>query len=728
MPSTAWAGTEDTAPAAGADGLLDPGAFPSSALLAVRADYPTARWNLDRAVGAAPGSGAGEGTGVTLRYHFVEGPLPYGSDDHGPFGNRTHEFRPLTAAERAVVERALAEWARVADIRFVPTDDPLAAKTLTFGAYRGADAGWAAFGVLPTAEVATAPDGTVASVSFHPLSGDVWFNRLAIDGAGDGALYRLALHEIGHALGLGHADDDPLLPAAARSRAYTVMSYAEPANLVFPVAVPVEGAAASARYEPLPGTLGVLDVRAAQILYGPNRATGAGDDVYRWAADRPIRDTLWDAGGSDLLDASNQSLPSLIDLRPGRLSSIGIRDTEAERRLGLPEEIAWAPTPAYDGRGNVGIAPDSWIEAARGGPAADGITGNARANRLEGGAGDDTLEGGGGNDLLLGGAGYDTARFAGPRSAYRVEREGERTRVTDLAGAEGTDTLEGVEALRFADGGAAASPAARLLVHHPTGAVVAWDWRAGGDGFFWAGQPGPGTAVPDLVRDGPDDPVRLLLRRPDGSHALAPLERPDAAGPALPLPEGAAVLAVADLAGDGGEELLVLDATRKLRLLEPGTGRLTDLFDLQPGISVAGTGDLDGSGHADILFRIEASGALFRWTGTGFADLLEIAPSSGWRLAGIGQLAGSAADDLLLEHAPSGALVAWDATRGADGFTPGFTLTAGWDVAAVADLDGDGGAEILVREAAGGQALAWTGERFIDFGGVLAGVELVGIL
>ena len=72
--------------------------------------------------------------------------------------------------------------------------------------------------------------------------------------------------------------------------------------------------------------------------------------------------------------------------------------------------------------------------------------------------------------------------------------------------------------------------------------------------------------------------------------------------------------------------------------------------------------------------------------------------------------------------------MAWDATRGADGFTPGFTLTDGWDVAAVADLDGDGGAEILVREAAGGQALAWTGERFIDFGGVLAGVELVGIL
>ncbi|HWS74147.1 MAG TPA: hypothetical protein VN324_03295, partial [Quisquiliibacterium sp.] len=84
------------------------------------------------------------------------------------------------------------------------------------------------------------------------------------------------------------------------------------------------------------------------------------------------------------------------------------------------------------------------------------LVGTAAGDQLSGQAGDDRLQGLGGNDTLLGGTGIDTALYAGYRSGYRVEspRLGVWT-VTDLQAAdgnEGTDTLSGIEKLRFADG------------------------------------------------------------------------------------------------------------------------------------------------------------------------------------------------------------------------------------------------------------------------------------
>ena len=82
----------------------------------------------------------------------------------------------------------------------------------------------------------------------------------------------------------------------------------------------------------------------------------------------------------------------------------------------------------------------------------DNLVGNLLANTLRGGSGNDVLVGAGGNDTLDGGAGMDTAVFTGLRSAYDVTVRGSTVLVTDLtAGRDGTDTLTGVERLRFAD-------------------------------------------------------------------------------------------------------------------------------------------------------------------------------------------------------------------------------------------------------------------------------------
>jgi Ca2+-binding RTX toxin-like protein len=80
----------------------------------------------------------------------------------------------------------------------------------------------------------------------------------------------------------------------------------------------------------------------------------------------------------------------------------------------------------------------------------DTIFGGIGDDRLEGGLGDDLLNGGAGNDLGFGGAGFDTAAFAGLRSAYTVGFTSDgRIRVQ---GADGLDFLDGIERLSFADG------------------------------------------------------------------------------------------------------------------------------------------------------------------------------------------------------------------------------------------------------------------------------------
>jgi len=94
---------------------------------------------------------------------------------------------------------------------------------------------------------------------------------------------------------------------------------------------------------------------------------------------------------------------------------------------------------------------------------------------------------------------------------------------------------------------------------------------------------------------------------------------------------------------------------------------------------------------------------------------------------GLGNFLGDGADDLLLFNTQTRALVFWNPGDGSAGFRDFVVLPAGWEVAGVGDVDGDGRDDPVIRNTAGGQALYWTGSRFGDLGGVLDGVELLGI-
>lgn len=102
----------------------------------------------------------------------------------------------------------------------------------------------------------------------------------------------------------------------------------------------------------------------------------------------------------------------------------------------------------------------NWISASitnddmptsAGGAGNDTLIGGIGADTISGGAGDDVLTGAAGDDLLDGGTGFDTAAYAGIRSAYSIVKTNAGLAVTDKNGAEGRDLLMSIEQLKFSD-------------------------------------------------------------------------------------------------------------------------------------------------------------------------------------------------------------------------------------------------------------------------------------
>jgi Ca2+-binding RTX toxin-like protein len=301
-----------------------------------------------------------------------------------------------------------------------------------FEVRNGAVAGDIAFGSTPFDD-----QGLYGFVSDFPnpddlgetpsTAGDMWTNTSNPDQfiTGVGPVFghtswNTYLHELGHAIGLRHPNEAPNDPAT--NGQFTVMSY-----------VPHPSVA----NEPLVDqgfslTPMVWDIQAIQELYGVNTSTRAADTVYfgdgslptqnnqpelayQYGANnmmvtgadntaRPVLLSIWDAGGTDLIDASDVDASSNINLAPGEYSTIG----SVENNIGLATAVV------RDGQ------TINFIENAWGGARDDTIHGNATENELRGHGGNDSLHGMEGNDTLLGGDGNDT-----------------------LQGGQGDDTLDG---------------------------------------------------------------------------------------------------------------------------------------------------------------------------------------------------------------------------------------------------------------------------------------------
>ncbi|AXS41375.1 M10 family metallopeptidase [Breoghania sp. L-A4] len=334
---------------------------------------------------------------------------------------------------------------------------------------------------LGTAQVADFPGNYITGPSGD--NGDVWF------GSYSGYIYRTPvagnyawhthLHEIGHALGLKHGQENSgagPTPAAYDSMEYSVMTYRSYVN------DPLIGGYSNETYGYAQSYM-MADIAALQHMYGADFTTNSGDTVYKWnpnsgdtlvngavaidAGGNRIFATVWDGGGTDTYDLSSYTTALMLDLRPG------------EHSVFSAVQLAYLGDGNYS-RGNIFNALQyqsdtrSLIENAIGGSGDDTITGNAANNTLQGGngadmlyggLGNDTLEGGAGADLLDGQGGWDMASYAGSSAAVTVnlgdgltetggDAEGDQLlRIEHLEGSVFHDTLIGNAGINYLYGG-----------------------------------------------------------------------------------------------------------------------------------------------------------------------------------------------------------------------------------------------------------------------------------
>lgn len=317
------------------------------------------------------------------------------------------------------------------------------------------DAGEAGADIVYTLDNTEANDGSLA-YAYYPgpgvfydfeqygtEGGDVFMNFSARQNitssfapGSDG--FMTVIHELGHALGLKHpfetAPGRPMISDLDQTLVrdvdwFSIMSYDD------------QYADDLERWDP--ATPMVLDVLALQYLYGRNTTTNAGDTTFDLVS-RDYYYTLWDAGGQDRVDASDQSegwiiaLPflqvsDLVETRSG--FAMPAAQLNEELVESTPTEIVW-------------LMGD--MEHAVGSNHADILAGNHLNNRLLGGDGDDELEGNAGDDHLDGGPGLDLARYFGDRSSFTMTIAPDAITIEDRrTDGMGTDSLSRIERVEF---------------------------------------------------------------------------------------------------------------------------------------------------------------------------------------------------------------------------------------------------------------------------------------
>ena len=361
---------------------------------------------------------------TTISYSFPRGD---GSSAPYSYPDDVGEITPIafSSKQQEDIRAALDEIEKYINVKFVEViEDEENVGTIRFAMNTITDeAGNYREGIAATAD----------PISTEPRGGDVWFNKWFVLADFSSGLVPMWLHgsetpgsqtaigdvtilyhEIFHALGVEHPNDNPdnPFPAEINYREYSVMAGEWS----------VDGASTyivDGKEYAIASTPMAYDIAALQYLYGANLKHNSGDTIYTFDPNTPEIKLIWDGAGIDTLNFTNFSGSSSINLNGGSYSTV--------------------PFNGWSLKNNISIAFDAVIENVITGSGADVIVGNSSNNVITGGAGGDTIDGA---------EGVDTAVYPENFGEISLVKSGV---VWNITSGTDQDALSNIERLKFND-------------------------------------------------------------------------------------------------------------------------------------------------------------------------------------------------------------------------------------------------------------------------------------
>lgn len=231
-------------------------------------------------------------------------------------------------------------------------------------------------------------------------------------------------------------------------------------------------------------------------------------------------------------------------------------------------------------------------------------------------------------------------------------------------------------------------------------------------------QPFSGRNTADFNGDGSDD---LLLRHRDGRWTYYPMNgraniAAERGSATLPADRAWRFSGVGDFDGDDRDDVLLRHADgrwryypmngRRARGADRGAPPLTRFPEWQ----IAGPGDFNGDGHADVLVR--HAGGVWHYYALDGAEIVgaasgraQITARTEWQLVGVGDFNGNGRHGVMLRHTGNGNWVYYPMNgrrqvTSARGFA-NLTKTLAWQPVAIGDFNGDGRDDVIVRHTNG---------------------------